>query len=242
MNWLLRVIHGRSSGRLLRPRRRPAVDNSTLIMTRAPPCADAHGVDSLRTGANESVCDRGRAPPARWQLVLAHRRPFYGQQGVLRWEVARIVDKKFYVSNGLSLRLTMNRPDLVGDFRLSCNAGEQPRWESATSLTGRGRRRTPDGRSRCWSMSSMAERIVASAGPTWARNCSPAAESDTLRVVRSNNRTPTRLRRLDALSPEKPGLHVRPLRAPGPGLKYSALGRYWRFHTEPGHAYQTCCG
>jgi hypothetical protein len=34
MNWLLRVIHGRSSGRLLRPRRRPAVDNSTLIMTR----------------------------------------------------------------------------------------------------------------------------------------------------------------------------------------------------------------
>jgi hypothetical protein len=32
MNWLLRVIHGRSAGRLSRPRRRPAVGNSTLVM------------------------------------------------------------------------------------------------------------------------------------------------------------------------------------------------------------------
>jgi hypothetical protein len=187
MNWLLRVIHGRSSGRLLRPRRRPAVDNSTLIMTRAPPCADAHGVDSLRTGANESVCDRGRAPPARWQLVLAHRRPFYGQQGVLRWEVARIVDKKFYVSNGLSLRLTMNRPDLVGDFRLSCNAGEQPRWESATSLTGRGRGKTHVE----WATHCLANgfgRYLADRRQethehhTGARSCEPQSEADAPKV------------------------------------------------------------
>jgi hypothetical protein len=48
MNWLLRVIHGRSSGRLLRPRRRPAVGNSTLIMTRVPPCVDSRRASAAR--------------------------------------------------------------------------------------------------------------------------------------------------------------------------------------------------
>src|ERR1700688_1363545 len=48
MNWLSRVIHGRSAGRLLRPRRRPAVGNSTLIMTRVPPCIYSRRASAAR--------------------------------------------------------------------------------------------------------------------------------------------------------------------------------------------------
>ena len=43
--------------------------------------ADAHGVEGLGAAANGGVCDRGCAPTARREMVLAYWRPLHCRQG-----------------------------------------------------------------------------------------------------------------------------------------------------------------